>query len=671
MGALVGEKPEDPPPGEVAGLRVLVVDDDIFMRDVVCASLANLGVEQVAAAADGMEGVQSISHFRPDVVICDLNMPGMDGVEFLRHLAERSFLGGVLLFSGEDELILRTTEDLVREHGLNLLGALSKPVSSDELGRILLGFQSDKSSPFGAVQRVYLKEELRRAIVNNEVVPYFQPQVDTRTGRCIGVEALARWLHPEDGLVGPALFVPLAEQTGLITALTESIFRQSVQAAFRFHTYVPGVRLSVNLSTLALQRTWLPDMLTEQAESYGVPPSRITLEVTETNVIDNLALSLEVLTRLRLRGFGLAIDDFGTGYASMQQLRKIPFTELKIDKSFVHGGDSGGSSDAMLESSVALGLRMDLSVVAEGVETQAEWDRVVSLGCNVVQGWFVAKAMPEDDLAEWLHEDQRRPSVPVAAASGSWLTDEDAAPRVLVVDDSDFHGAATARILNNLGAEATVASSGREAIHRLSAEQFELVLMDIEMPGMDGYEAARQIRRFAPVTTVVGQSGTVDDRAKRVATDAGLAVLVEKRFDLGALRDILERYAVRGAHDGAEPEVGSRAPLPPALDLSLLAAATGLDPDTLYRLAGRAVADIESAAVQLRQCVDTGDLRQCRLVAHRAKSSARAIGAEGLQQVLSTIESGGDGQPMSVVKGYIDRMFEQLARVKTAYAQLP
>lgn len=660
--------------GDVSRLRVLVIDDDGFMREVVTTGLNSLGVGRVFAAADGAEGIRQVAQGRPDVVICDLNMPGMDGVEFLRHLAERSFLGGLLIFSAEDDLIRRTAQDLAREHGLNLLGSLSKPVKVEELLEVLSRFQQLESGPVVRTAKRYEKDELRRAIVNNEVVPYFQPQVDTATGLCTGVEALARWVHPEDGLVSPNQFVPLAEQTGLISALTESIFRQSVQAAFRFQGFDPRVRLSVNLSTLALQRTWLPDMLTEQAESYGVPPSRITLEVTESNVIDNLALSLEVLTRLRLRGFGLAIDDFGTGYASMQQLRKIPFTELKIDKSFVHSVDDDGAAAAILESSIALGKRMQLSIVAEGVETETEWDRVVALGCNVVQGWYKAKAMPEEDLIAWLHE--YRPAPQTNGQVPAPPPRDERAAVVLVVDDSGFHSAATARILMNLGVEAEVVLSGQAAVERLADGGVDLVLMDIQMPEMDGYEAARRIRDdLGSAVPIVGQSGTVDEAAHGRAEAAGMSALIEKSFELEVLDEVVQRWvAVADAESSpAQDEaVAGEADEPerPALDLTVLAAATGLDAAMLQRLAGQAVDDIAQAAAELRESVDIGDLRKCRALAHRAKSSARAIGADTVQQVLASIEAAANTQPASALQGLVENLERGLADVQAGYARL-
>ena len=661
-------------PGDVSRLRILVIDDDSFMRQVVATGLHSLGVGQVFAAADGSEAIGQLAQARPDVVICDLNMPGMDGVEFLRHLAERSFLGGLLIFSAEDELIRRTAQDLAREHGLNLLGSLSKPVKMEELGDVLTRYQQFEAGPVVHSPKRYEKDELRRAIVNNEVVPYFQPQVDTTTGQCTGVEALARWLHPEDGLVAPGLFVPLAEETGLISALTESIFRQSVQAAFRFQELDPRVRLSVNLSTLALQRTWLPDMLTEQAESYGVPPSRITLEVTESNVIANLALSLEVLTRLRLRGFGLAIDDFGTGYASMQQLRKIPFTELKIDKSFVHPVDDDGAAAAILESSIALGKRLQLSIVAEGVETEAEWDRVVGLGCNVVQGWYKAKAMPEEELIAWLGEHQPAPQADGGTPAQAPRGERSAV--VLVVDDSGFHSAATARILMNLGVEAEVVLSGQAALDRLADGGVELVLMDIQMPEMDGYEAARRIRdELGSAVPIVGQSGTVDDEARAQATAAGMSALIEKSFELEVLDEVVERWADADAAQPSEAQgqpVGSEGggPAGPALDLGVLAAATGLDAEMLHSLAGQAVDDIAEAAAELRTAVDSGDLRNCRALAHRAKSSARAIGADTVQQVLASIEAAANTQPASALQSLVENLENGLADVKAGYARL-
>lgn len=217
-----------------------------------------------------------------------------------------------------------------------------------------------------------------------------------------GVEALVRWEHPTLGLVTPDRFIPLAEQSGLVHELTLQVLNQTLLQAVAWRAESLDLTVAVNISPLLLDRAELVQQIASLQGSYGVPAERIILEVTESSLLRDPAVALGVLTRLRLRGFGLSLDDYGTGFSSMQQLAQIPFTELKIDRSFVRGVHERDSQRVILRSAVEMASELGLVTVGEGVESRAELAVLEDCGCTLVQGWLFAKAMPAAELTQWL-----------------------------------------------------------------------------------------------------------------------------------------------------------------------------------------------------------------------------------------------------------------------------
>jgi len=225
----------------------------------------------------------------------------------------------------------------------------------------------------------------------------------------VGVESLVRWQDPERGLMGPGALIPVAEESGLINDLTNAIFKAAMAQSGAWLAEGLDFKVSVNVSVENLDQFDFPDFVVDTAAREGVSPSSVILEVTESRIMADVLKPLEILTRLRMKGFGLSIDDYGTGASSMQQLRRIPFTELKIDREFVAGAPVDDEARAMLVSSVGLGKDLGLTTVAEGVETQEEWDLVAALGDDVVQGYFVAKPMSGEAIAGWIEDYRSAP----------------------------------------------------------------------------------------------------------------------------------------------------------------------------------------------------------------------------------------------------------------------
>ena len=384
-------------------LRVLLVDDDEFVLDFVEDMLHGLGVKSVSRSLDGNAALAAVDGaIRPlQLLICDLNMPGMDGIEFLRHLADRGFEGGVILSSGSDKRVIKTVESLVQAHKLRFLGTLQKPVEEAALLTALINFTGlEPKANYGPIQELS-PEEIRAGLDAGQMETFFQPKVTVADRRVVGAECLVRWRHPERGLIQPAAFISVAEEHGLIDDLTMAVFHKAMGHLKEWTRLGHDLKVSVNVSMDNMDRLDLPEVFADIVRQAGVETGRVILEMTESRLMSNIVTSLEIITRLRLKGFDLSIDDFGTGYSSMEKLKQLPFTELKVDRSFVCGATRDSVSRAILESSVQMGHALGMSVVAEGAETQEDWDQLVAVGCDEVQGYFVARPMPAEDFIAW------------------------------------------------------------------------------------------------------------------------------------------------------------------------------------------------------------------------------------------------------------------------------
>jgi PAS domain S-box-containing protein len=388
--------------------RVLVVDDDPVARRQIAMLLSSLGSVEVQLVAGGEAALAELARAdnRYDLLVSDLNMPGMDGIQFLRRLTEIAYRGCLILCSGVDDRLLQTAAELTKAKNLNLRGTLKKPMTQEALVALLSDTCERDRVMAAATPRdvvAVTPEEIQDGIHSDEFTVHFQPKVDAGTLRVVGVEALARWQR--DGRpVPPDAFIATAERHGLIAMLSEVLITKALIGGVLMAEAGYPLTVAVNMSANWLSDIRLPEFIMASIQATGIQTERLILEITETGVMADLATSLDVMTRLRLKGFKLSIDDFGTGYSSMEQLRRIPFGELKLDRSFVQGAAENPSTRAILASSIEMARKLKLSTVAEGVETQADLDLVRGLGCDLVQGWFVARAMPVDRLIEWLRE---------------------------------------------------------------------------------------------------------------------------------------------------------------------------------------------------------------------------------------------------------------------------
>lgn len=394
-----GREADSPP---AAARSILVVDDSAVQRQHAVRLCLELGASEVHEARHGREALEVLNTLDalPNLIIVDLEMPEMDGIELIETLQQRGLRIPIVLLSGHGDALL----DSVQSMETSVVRGLSKPLERNDLQDILREVLAPSApvverrrAPRMPIDPRMLEEALR----TGGIVPHFQPKVDTRTGLLRGVEALARWQHPVLGMVPPDEFVPMAERAGLIHGLTRTMVEQSFAQCAAWQSRGMRLTLAINMSPQLLANPDIVAELCEQQARHGLPPSQVMLEVTEGSMVETSSAAHAALVRLRLRGFGLSIDDYGTGFSSMQQLSRIPFTELKIDRSFVHGAHRRKSLRVILESALELARRLNLSTVAEGVEHMEDWRLLQDFGCTTAQGWLIAKAMPAQDLPAW------------------------------------------------------------------------------------------------------------------------------------------------------------------------------------------------------------------------------------------------------------------------------
>jgi EAL domain-containing protein (putative c-di-GMP-specific phosphodiesterase class I)/FixJ family two-component response regulator len=383
--------------------NIVLVDDEAFQLQMLSRQLAILGQDQVHACTSGQQALNLLAAQQADeqLIFLDLNMPGMDGVEFIRRLVAISYTGAVVLVSGEDERILETAERLARAHHLLVLGHLSKPVQSGSLKMLLEYWRMAAPAASRQPAKRYSAEEIRCAITGGEMVNYYQPKVDIASGALSGVETLVRWRHPTDGLVMPDAFIGIAEDNGLIDDLTRVVLISALEQSRRWCDQGLKLRVAVNVSMHNLARLEFADFVIDETIRCGVAPEDLILEVTESRLMTDVLAPLDILTRLRLKRIGLSIDDFGTGHSSLSQLRDIPFDELKVDRSFVHGAEQDNTRRAILAASLGIARQLGMKTVAEGVEDIADWNFLRQQGCDLAQGYFIARPMPAGEVDAW------------------------------------------------------------------------------------------------------------------------------------------------------------------------------------------------------------------------------------------------------------------------------
>jgi EAL domain-containing protein (putative c-di-GMP-specific phosphodiesterase class I)/FixJ family two-component response regulator len=384
--------------------RMLILDDESAVGQTIQWIAESLGFE-AEFVTSSEEFFLRLDTMHPDIITIDLVMPRLDGVEIMRLLAELNCTARIVISSGMGTRVLDAAQRSASQHGLDIAGVLPKPISKEALCA-LVGEGSERHQPVAVEKQSAIrndvgitKTDLQSALDRHEFVMAYQPKIECKSRTLAGFEALVRWKSAQNAIVMPDDFIPIAEDSGLIDALTTEVFDQSLKW---FSQSFPktNVKLSLNISAKSLVDLHLADSLSNLCRRYRVDQERVVLEVTETGAMVDPILSLDLMTRFRVKGFQLSIDDFGTGFSSMVQLVRLPFSEIKVDKSFVlHAQQQEARS--VIKSIVDLGHSLGLIVTAEGVEDLDTFNYLNCLGCDLAQGYFIARPMWGGDAVRW------------------------------------------------------------------------------------------------------------------------------------------------------------------------------------------------------------------------------------------------------------------------------
>lgn len=399
---------------------VLIVDDSGVQRSHGAHLCRQLGVAQIHETSNGQEALSLLAALPqlPDLMIVDLEMPTMDGPELLLQLHQRGIDIPIIVVSSRERALIESVQQMGGFLGLRVQSTLQKPLQMDSLRGALE--HVGREAAHQAIDKTWAidAQALRSALERGDIDVHYQPKADVRTGIIRGAEALARWKHCDLGFVPPDQFIRLAERNELIHPLTIEVMNKAMLQAAAWQARGMHLPLAINLSPLLLESVELPNEIASLAQCHSLPPERIVLEITESSLVSQPGVALSVLARLRLKGFGLSIDDYGTGFSSMSQLARIPFTELKIDRSFVRDAPQRESLQVILRSAIDMANRLGLTSVAEGVETLDEWRMLQEFGCTLGQGWLIGKAMPGDALVAWSKQHRARLGELRAAGDG-------------------------------------------------------------------------------------------------------------------------------------------------------------------------------------------------------------------------------------------------------------
>ncbi len=384
--------------GGSGDVRVMIVDDEPTQHAVLAAMCETLGLPAPMMCQSGEAALASIVGDQPqvDCIVCDLDMPGMDGVEFVRRLADLPAAPALMILSGHPKALLDSVERLGADYGLRMLNSVRKPLTLSSLESAI----EVLAAPFTPARDGDEDADPVDAgtFGNGVFTPYFQPQIRLSDGGLHGVEVLARMVDGNGAMVPPTRFIPWLGVAGRMQEFTLDIVEKALSAISGWPSLDPALAISINLCPELFEDHDFARDLAARAEAAGIARDRLVFEIVETAVSKDRMIFAEGAARLRLRGFGLAIDDYGQGHASLDQLRRLPFSELKIDRAFVRQIDSDADNRAIVANTIAMAKALELRVIAEGVEREEEAATLSALGCDAAQGFLYSRAVPAHEI---------------------------------------------------------------------------------------------------------------------------------------------------------------------------------------------------------------------------------------------------------------------------------
>lgn len=375
------------------------MDDEVDFAEFVADVAENMDFN-VISTADPTE-VETLFLQDWNIIVLDLFMPHIDGIELLRLLSKSKSSASIVLMSGKDKGVLNSAQKIAEEQEITVLGVLQKPFFAKQL-EVVLAKYVDQS--FKRKQGSFLlpsAQQISSAIENKELFLVYQPQINITNRKIIGVEALVRWKHPVRGLIPPGIFIPIAEDNDLIKDISTFVTKTSIRQQAEWSRNGINLRMSINMSPKILTDLDMPEKLSSCVNEMGADIKNIVIEVTETALMSDVVRYMDILARLKMKGFNLSIDDFGTGYSSLQQLIRAPFNELKIDQAFIKNLDTDEECKTITEISIMLAHKLGMTVVAEGIETESVWNILRQLKCDEGQGYWMAKPMLPEEIEAW------------------------------------------------------------------------------------------------------------------------------------------------------------------------------------------------------------------------------------------------------------------------------
>lgn len=392
---------------DIGHLHFLVAEGDTAQRSALIETLGHLGAARITEVPDGLAALRCFDDgFTPsiDVAIIDLDLAGMDGLDLLRTLGSMKSKARVIVTGHQTSAIMFSIETMALAYGVDLLGTVMKPVAAPKLEPLLELYAPPADGGTRPGGPTFTFAEVGVGLQQRQFEPFFQPKIELETGQVKGLETFARWRHPEHGVLGPGAFIDALEQNNRVDFLDWTMIERSVQGCRLLMDRGLPMSVSINLAPQTLAHPSFMQQIKACMDRYRVLPEYITFEMPESSVLTTDPSFLERLVRLRMLGYGLAIDDYGTGRSNLQLLARIPFSELKIDRSFVDGASKKRPLSTVLSSCLSLARSLDRMSVAVGVETKEDWDFLQGMGCTYAQGYHIAPPMDIAAFPKWLDD---------------------------------------------------------------------------------------------------------------------------------------------------------------------------------------------------------------------------------------------------------------------------
>lgn len=411
---------------ETTKVEIFIVDDDEQQAGLMLAmtETANLA----ATVFTSSNNFLTAEITENDIVILDLQMPEKDGIEIMREITRRNISPTFILVSGFDERVLHSARLLAESKKLTVAATLCKPIKAKEFISLLIktfqdcessqkqtslanNYSVSNNSDESITDNKISVDDINTAIRRHQLTIYFQPQVYISNYTLKGAEALVRWQHPTRGLLLPHHFIPIAEKHNLMNLLTEEILMLVIKEYHKFTAKGLDIKVSVNLSAQNIHDLSMPEKLATLLQNNRINPKSFDLEISESELMNQISDSLDILNRLRMKGFSLSIDDFGSGHSSLVKLYQAPFAELKIDQHFVMRMTTDHDAASIVRICILLAKELKMTAVAKNVETKEIWNQLKTLGCDLAQGNFIALPMPAEKFSTWVEHWNKSPDV--------------------------------------------------------------------------------------------------------------------------------------------------------------------------------------------------------------------------------------------------------------------